>query len=115
MKQKSYVYRIKDLNTSTYYKSRQTIFHKYPNDLKNGWSYKYDGKSIYGSEYTNYLYFDNAGHFYPTKKGAERIVSELTQSSKHQRTTPAGRLLNCKFNFVVVKSELKLKDVEDKE
>jgi hypothetical protein len=108
-------YRIKDLNTELYYSSR-SYSHGEPSEYdKNTTLYQYvPPKSLnYPIDVIVLLKFDEIGHFYPTKKGAERIVSEFVGCSIHQRKTKAGRILNSKFNFVVVKSQMKVEDIKE--
>jgi len=107
-------YRIKDLNSGLYYSYRK-YSHGEP-------SIDYRADSLY--QYTpplsaNYpdlkvlLSFDEIGHFYPTKKGAERVLSEFTGCSIHKRKSKAGRILNSRFNFVVVKSQMTVEDIKE--
>lgn len=110
------VYRIKDLDTGKYYKNRKTVGSPFYNsDIKkvNGYTYKVVEKTTYGYDYETYIFLDDIGNFYNTKKGAEKIISELTKCSLNNRKTTAGRLLNSKFNFVVVKSEITARDIKD--
>ena len=106
-------YRIKDINTGQYYLARHWTYDKPIQDLyKNKYKYSYEPKTqnrcgIY------YLELDEVGHFYPSRKGAERMLSEFASCSIHDRKTTAGRILNSKLNFVVVKSKMKLKDVAE--
>lgn len=114
-KEKQYVYRIKDLNSGLYYKKRiyarsdesQLVRDSILKEVK----YRYTQKSYWGTEYEYGLIMDKVGHHYPTKRGADKMISEFTNSNVHQRKTSAGRILNARFNFVVVKSEVKYIDV----
>ena len=115
-KQKNFVYRIKDLNTGLYYSAQKFIANSEANALKPKAGYTYSSKyRTYWAEGVVYLYLNSAGRFYPTAKGAAKMISQFTASSIHDRKTKAGILLNAKFPFVVVKSELKLKDVVENE
>jgi hypothetical protein len=103
-------YRIKDIETGEYYLARHASH--YGNDLINKCKYSYKPKNA-GDNFKYYLELDKIGHFYPTKHGAEKMLSEFTECSYSKRNTPAGRLLNSKLNFVVVKSQLKIKDIKE--
>lgn len=110
------VYRIKDLDTGKYYRKREIIGSPYYNsDSKKieGHTYKASETTPYGYEYETYIFLDNIGNFYTTRKGAEKIISEITKCSYHKRKTKAGRILNCKFNFIVVKSQITAVDIPD--
>jgi len=112
-KEKKFVYRIKDLQTGKYFKKEFWSYDfsrpQYKN-LKDKCQYSYSTR--YNDEPDRWLYFDTFGHTYPTKMGAECAVSRFNKCSVHKRKTPAGRLLNCRFNLVVVKTEIKYKDVK---
>jgi len=115
-KDKLYIYRIKDLSTGLYFNKRYTIVGTktpYEEEYKRVANYSYITKNRYGVELETCLFMDIKGNFYPTKKGAERIASEFTATSTSNRKTPAGRILNSRFNFVVVKTEVKLKDITE--
>jgi hypothetical protein len=113
-------YRIKDLNTGLYYLGRIGSYSEdEQNILKQKYKYSYKPKQMvqYGYSYAHnqvyFLHFDEVGHFYPTYKGAERMLSEFVGCSIHDRKTPAGRIFNSKFNFIVVKSQMKIKDIKE--
>ena len=113
-KEKKYAYRIKDLQTGKYFKKEywdidfvKAIYKRF----KSKCQYSYS--SFNDKDMDRFLYFDAFGHIYPTKRGAESAISRFNKCSIHQRKTPAGRLLNCRFNFIVVKCEIKYKDVKD--
>ena len=102
-------YRIKDLDTGKYYKRKESYYIE-DNVPVTGYTYKYVEKGCYQT-FESFLFLDDIGNFYNTKKGAEKIISELTSSTIKNRKTPAGRLLNSRFNFVVVKSEVFIEDI----
>ena len=112
-------YRIKDIDTGKYYLARQIIWldSLNPEDVRimKDSTHSYIPKTWrdFVAEYKCYLTLDEVGHFYPTRKGAERMLSEFSQCSIHNRKTKAGRILNSKLNFVVVKSQMKVKDIEE--
>jgi hypothetical protein len=109
-------YRIKDINTGLYYLARHYVYTEGDQQVyKNKYMYSYSprNKNNYGMNIIYYLELDEVGHFYPSRKGAERMVSEFSSCSIHDRKTTAGRILNSKLNFVVVKSKMKLKDVAE--
>lgn len=110
----NFIYRIKDLTTGKYYRSQDwTSDHISWKKVKPGYLYHYPEKNGSGVELVKYLYFDETGNLWPTKMGAEKIISGIVKCSIHDRKTPAGFLLKSKYNLVVVKSELKLKDIKD--
>jgi hypothetical protein len=109
-------YRIKDINTGLYYLARHWTYNEPEQELykqKYKYSYKPRNKHNYALEGIYFLELDEVGHFYPSRKGAERMLSEFVGCSIHDRKTTAGRIFNSKFNFVVVKSKMKLKDVPE--
>jgi hypothetical protein len=109
-------YRIKDLNTGLYYLARHFSYNLEEQDrLRILYKYSYRPKNnhIYMPEGVFFLKLDEVGHFYPSRKGAERMVSEFVGCSIHDRNTPAGRIFNSKFNFAVVKSQMKIKDIKE--
>lgn len=116
-KEKKYVYRIKDLQTGLYFSREFSEFdYKYrsPAISKESCQYKYPAPMPYADHLLDYLYFDSFGHTYPTQIGAEKMISKFNGSSKNKRSTKAGMILNCRFTFVVVKTEVRYKDVMEK-
>lgn len=118
---RKYIFRIKDLKTGLYYSSRNYIRTSNKNELiddshylkKNSlYSYKQD---VSWGTYHYFLYFDEIGHFYPTRGGAEKMISEFTESKRMDRQTKAAILLNSRFPFIVVKSEIKCEDIDETE
>lgn len=114
---KNYVYRIKDLNSGKYYaydKYLSSFYEVIPNQIPSpNYLYSYTSNATSSRVITRYLYFDDVGRFYTTKLGAQKIVTNLVGCSKNVRESEAGRILNSRFNLIVVKSELKLKDTKD--
>ena len=110
-------YRIKDINTGQYYLARHWTYGQPEQDLyEQKYKYSYEPKNKYIHNYPKGIYFlelDEIGHFYPSRKGAERMLSEFVGCSIHDRRTTAGRILNSKFNFVVVKSIMKIRDIKE--
>ena len=106
-------YRIKDLNTGLYYLARHWSANDSLGVMRSKYPYSYTPPLRSYNLGMYFLELDNIGHFYPTKRGAEKMLSEFVQCSIHKRNTQAGRILNSKFNFIVVKSVMKVKDVKE--
>lgn len=114
-KEKHYVYRIKDLQTGLYFGKEYWQFEVSRNpDIEKECQYKIDLSHKYGTSGTaRYLKFNQKGRMYPTKLGAERHISKFNGNTIHDRKTQAARILNCKFSFVVVKTEVTYKDIKE--
>lgn len=115
------IYRIIDENTGLYFADRTWI-----HDTKSGSQqehikqimreYQYHVKATDYNDAYYYYKFDNIGRFYPTKHGADKMISELTKTRKSDRNTTAKRILyGSHMNFKVVKSLLTVKDVKEDE
>ena len=109
-------YRIKNIETGKYYLARYFIrlhqigFTERQESTMKKCIYTYIVKGI-AVDKKFHLELDDVGHFYSTRLGAEKILSELTQCSYNKRNTQAGRLLNSKFNFIGVKYQMRVKDI----
>lgn len=110
-KEKFFAYRIKDLQTGLYYE-KEYWQHEIERDktLLGLCQHKYQANS-YSSQ--RYLRFTSKGHLFKTKLGAERKVSSFNGNTIHDRKTEVARILHRRFNFVVVKTEIKYKDVKE--
>ena len=115
-REKKYLYRIKDLQTGLYFSREFSEYdYKYrsPAISKERCQYKYSIVG-YGNDLSSHLHFDDFGHTYATRIGAEKMISKFNGSSQDKRNTKAGMILNCRFTFVVVKTEVRYKDVMEK-
>lgn len=109
-KEKFYVYRIKDLQTKKYFqKEYWQIDINRNKSLLDICQYRYIANSWTPERYLN---FTDNGVLFKTKLGAERKVSSFNGNTIHDRKTEVGRILNCKFNFIVVKTKIKYEDTE---
>lgn len=110
-KEKFFAFRIKDMQTGLYYEKEywRMDIERTPS-IKDLCQYKYSPAGWSNSE--RYLKFSQKGHLFKTKLGAERKISGFNGNSIHDRKSNTAIILNCKFAFKVVKTEIKYKDVE---
>lgn len=121
------VYRIIDDNSSLYFSERHCIENERAKSISDyGHKQTSKEKTIIqkalhtvsnNNRYSWYYVFDGVGRFYPTRHGAEKMISEFTQTNKYDRDTPAKRVLygTGKINLRVTKSKIIIRDVKEEE